>query len=97
MAACFDLVPSASQHRFLKTAVTSGLTCGQAYHLQLHIRHLADALIPRRVTIRAAVEKGYSVRNSCDPQQPSKAQEWWTSPQCEERHNRCSARLVKGA
>lgn len=57
MAACFDLVPSASQHCFLKTAVTSGLTCGQAYHLQLHIRHLADALIPRRVTIRAAVEK----------------------------------------
>lgn len=46
MAACFDLVPaSLSALLSFKSAVTSELTCGQAYYLQLQFRHLADALI----------------------------------------------------
>lgn len=64
MAACFGLVLSDSQHCFLKTAVSSGLTCGHAYHLQLHIKHLADALIP---TQWQRGHKTYSVCGSCDP------------------------------
>lgn len=64
MAACFDLVPSDSQHCFLKTAVSSGLTFGQAFHLHLHIKHLADALIP---TQWQRGHKTYSVCGSCDP------------------------------
>lgn len=46
MAACFHLVPSASGSCFLKTAVTGELTCERAHRLQLHIKRLADALIP---------------------------------------------------
>lgn len=46
MAACFHLVPSASGSCFLKTAVTGELTCERAHRLHLHIKRLADALIP---------------------------------------------------
>lgn len=45
MAACFNLIPSASLRWFLKRAVTGKLTCGQAYNLHLQFRHLAAALI----------------------------------------------------
>lgn len=70
MAACFDLILSASQHCFLKRAVTGELTCGLACYLQLQFRRLAEAL--SKVTNNKSSsgkrrKKGYSVCDSCDP------------------------------